>query len=168
MLLFGVHILLKKLALSGLGLIALAASSGVLLAQPQAAPAGDLPNPARQCKVTIDASQAPGTWDVTRQEVWTGECVCYVYAGPNPQTGETGKDLKALLDNLSCPDAKSLAIEQPETALGPQSVAGPGAVKGQGFLPALAPLLAAVGVGAGGVAALSRANPNAVPIRTSP
>lgn len=116
-----------------------------------------------QCRVVIDRSQAPGTFDVTRQ---TDEdsCICYAYTGPETQGAATEARISRLLESKSCPDAKAMALaKQCSTASG-GSCSGAGAL---GFFGAGgAPLI--VGLGVAGIAAVAASSGSEEATPTSP
>jgi hypothetical protein len=104
-----------------------------------AQPADNANDQAGKCQVTIDRSQEPGVFDVTRQSYENGECICYAYTGPATQPVGTENRVSALLASRTCPSAKPMLV--------PGAVGG--AVAGGGF-----PIPTLIGLGViGGAAA---------------
>lgn len=95
-----------------------------------------------KCEVRIDRSREKDTFEVYRQELENGDCICYAYTGPKPQSQETEDAIAQLERDRECRDAPPLALT------------GPGAVGGKGFFgSALLPLLGLGGAGAVAAAA---------------
>ena len=68
------------------------------------------------CKVTVDRSQPAGTYSVQRQELENGDCICYVYTGPQPQSDATEQSIASLQSSGACPDAPAVAVPAGATA----------------------------------------------------
>lgn len=100
-----------------------------------AQPTGGVAGGAGQtCRVKIVRSAAAGVFDVVRQVLSNGNCICRVTTGPRSQGGSAEAALSGLLSRRSCADAPLAS-----------SAAGSGG---------LGPLLAPIGaLGAGGAAA---------------
>ena len=94
----------------------------------------------RQCEVSIDRSFPTGTYDVKRQELDNGDCICYAYTGLSPQSDVIEGKIADLQRRRECADAPPLAV-------------GPGAVSGRGFFGGF-PLLALLGAGGGAALAV--------------
>lgn len=75
-------------------------------------------NAAAQCRVVVDRSQAGGTFDVTRQVSANGDCVCYVYTGPQSQSSSVEGNIAALVRNRSCANARPMDVPGEEAASG--------------------------------------------------
>ena len=73
---------------------------------------------AGQCRVVVDRSQAGGTFDVTRQVSADGDCVCYVYTGPQPQSSSVEDNIASLVRNRSCANARAMDVAGEEAASG--------------------------------------------------
>jgi hypothetical protein len=90
-----------------------------------------------KCEVRIDRSREKDTFEVYRQELENGDCICYAYTGPLPQSDATEDAIAQLERDRECRDAPPLALT------------GPAAVEGEGFFgTALLPLLGLGGAGA--------------------
>lgn len=76
------------------------------------------------CKVTIDRSQPEGVYDVTKVVAEDGDCVCYVYTGPQTQGQGTEDQINALLENKSCPNAKTVNVPKSTAEAGGSGDAG--------------------------------------------
>lgn len=87
------------------------------------------------CEVSIDRSFPTGTYDVKRQELDNGDCICHAYTGPTPQSDAIEGKIADLQRRRECSDSPPLA-------------AGPGAVSGKGFFGGF-PFLALLGAGGG-------------------
>lgn len=72
----------------------------------------------RQCRVVVDRSQADGVFDVTRQVAADGDCVCYVYTGPQPQSSSVEGNIASLVRNRSCANARLMNVPGEEAAGG--------------------------------------------------
>lgn len=68
------------------------------------------PAAGRQCTVTVDRSRDAGVFDVTRQELSDGSCVCYAYTGPEQQGISTENQIRALLEGRSCNAARVVQV----------------------------------------------------------
>ncbi len=100
----------------------------------------------KKCQVTVDRrAEFDGTYDVTRQVLENGDCICYVYTGQMRQSDTIEKAIASLQESGLCPDAK--------VALVPAGAA-------TGFAPALglAPLAGVGAAGAAGIIAASSDN----------
>ncbi len=84
----------------------------------------------KQCEVSIDRSFPTGTYDVKRQELDNGDCICYAYTGPSPQSNVIESKIADLQRRRECSDASPLAA-------GPSTVSGRGFFGGFPFLPLL-------------------------------
>lgn len=73
---------------------------------------------AGQCRVVVDRSQAGGVFDVTRQVFADGNCVCYVYTGPQPQSSSVEGNIASLVRNRSCVNARLMDVPGEEAAGG--------------------------------------------------
>ena len=73
---------------------------------------------AGQCRVVVDRSQAGGVFDVTRQVFADGDCVCYVYTGPQPQSSSVEGNIASLVRNRSCANARLMNVPGEEAAGG--------------------------------------------------
>ena len=133
--------------------VALAAGGAALKAQGQGDDRGNSPG---KCTVTVDRSQAPGVFDVTRQEIAGDGCVCYIYTGPASQPESVEGQIGSIVNSKSCPNAKVMSVSAPE------------GVQNSGFFggPA-APLLALGGIGASSIAA-ANADENSPVVPISP
>jgi hypothetical protein len=128
---------LKVLAASAVVPVALAAGGAFAQSEAQA------------CEVTVDRSQAAGTYDVTRQQLENGDCICYLYTGPAGQQSTTLENrVKALQASGECSDAPVMMVSGAYAA-GGAAAAGAAASGGSFFgAGALLPVLAASGAGA--------------------
>lgn len=70
---------------------------------------------AQQCRVVVDRSQAPGVFDVTRQVLSGGDCICYVYTGPQPQANAIEGSIASLVQSRSCPAARVMSVPGEQT-----------------------------------------------------
>jgi hypothetical protein len=66
----------------------------------------------KTCKVAVDRSQSAGTFNVQRQQLDNGNCVCYVYTGPKSQSAATERSIAAIQKSGACTDAPAVAIAQ--------------------------------------------------------
>lgn len=98
---------------------------------------------ALQCRVVVSRSASAGVFDVTRQVLKTGRCVCRVSTGPRSQGGSAESLLAVLLERRSCAEA-------------PLAAAGAGGSGGLG--PLLVPL-GALGAAGGTAAAVTGGGP---------
>ena len=57
------------------------------------------------CRVRVSRSASAGVFDLSRQVLGNGQCVCRVTTGPRSQGGEAESALAALLLRRSCADA---------------------------------------------------------------
>ena len=117
--LIGVAALVPAVLLGGAGLAAAAAQDA----------------PAKKCEVTVDRSQPSGVYDVTRQEMENGDCICYVYTGPAPQSDTIENSIATLLQTGECPDAQAAPIAGPiagtsDAPFAKAAIAGVAAVAG--------------------------------------
>lgn len=96
----------------------------------------------KKCAVKVDRSQSDGTYDVTRQVLENGDCICFVYTGPRPQADTIERAITRLQEVRECPDAKVMMVPG---AVAVGAGAGAGAAGGVGG--------AAIGVGAAAAAA---------------
>lgn len=88
------------------------------------------------CRVRVSRSASSGVFDLSRQVLGNGQCVCRVTTGPRSQGGEAESALAALLLRRSCADAP----------LAPASAAGGGGLGSTGLI--VGGLLVAGGVAA--------------------
>jgi len=104
----------------------------------------------KKCAVKVDRTQEAGTYDVTRQVLENGDCICYVYTGPKPQSDTIERAIADLQERRECRDAKVMIIP-------PAGGAAVAAAGGTGFLPALGigPLLGVAGAGAAAAAGVA-------------
>ena len=79
------------------------------------AAAGDA---AGQCRVVVDRSQADGVFDLTRQVFADGDCVCYVYTGPQPQSSSVEGNIASLVRDRSCANARLMNVPGEEATGG--------------------------------------------------
>ena len=93
-------------------LASFAVSALVFAASAQAAVAGSAQSGgglagegAQICRVKVSRSSAPGAFDVTRQVLSNGKCVCRVSTGPRSQGGSAESALAGLQLRRSCADA---------------------------------------------------------------
>ena len=75
-------------------------------------------NAAAQCRVVVDRSQADGVFDITRQVAADGDCVCYVYTGPQPQSSEVEGNIATLARDRTCANARLMNVPGKEAAGG--------------------------------------------------
>ena len=68
--------------------------------------------------MVVDRSQAGGVFDVTRQVFADGDCVCYVYTGPQPQSSSVEGNIASLVRNRSCANARLMNVPGEEAAGG--------------------------------------------------
>lgn len=94
--------------------------NGAVAQSQGASPAGA----ADQCRVVADRTAAPGVFDVTRQVVSGGGCVCYIYTGPQSQGAATEARVSDLLAAKSCPAARPMAAQTGAAAGGGLGGAG--------------------------------------------
>jgi hypothetical protein len=66
--------------------------------------------PANQCRVSVDRSANAGTFDVVRQELDNGRCVCAVTTGPASQPTTIEGRVGAIVNSRSCANARSVAM----------------------------------------------------------
>lgn len=99
---------------------------------------------ANQCSVAVDRSQASGVFDVTRQQLSSGKCVCYVYTGPVTQGADVEQAIASLVRNRSCANAR--VMNAPAQA----GVGGPSGAEVVGFLAVPAALTAVLASTLGG------------------
>lgn len=93
-------------------------------------------NAAQKCEVVINRSQQAGVYDLTREVSQSGDCTCYVYTGPSPQSVAIENNLSALLRSKTCANAKVMNVP-----------GGPGTGAAVGSIPTRVLLtLAAMGV----------------------
>ena len=104
----------------------------------------------KKCAVKVDRTQEAGTYDVTRQVLENGDCICYVYTGAKPQSDTIERAIADLQERRECRDAKVMIVP-------PAAGAAAAAAGGTGFLPVLGvgPLLGVTGAGAAAAAGLA-------------
>lgn len=104
--------------------------SALLAASPVSAADG------KKCDVTVDRAFSSGTYEVTRQELANGDCVCYIQTGASPQSESIENRIAALREQRQCSDATAMVVP-----LG--AAAAPTAVPGTFTLVGLAAAAAA-------------------------
>lgn len=78
-----------------------------------------------QCEVRVSRGLAAGTYDVTRQVLDSGGCICFVKTGPSGQGGETEGLVSSILRSRNCADAPpALASAGNPALLGTVGAAG--------------------------------------------
>lgn len=130
------------------------AAIGVALCAGLAFAAGSDPARAsegKQCTVTVDRAYSDGTYQVTRQELANGDCVCYVQTGPSPQADTTEKQIEALRIARKCDNATALAVPEGSAATATKTASG-----GAGPFK----LIAFAAAGAGAIAAAASGGSN--------
>lgn len=65
------------------------------------------------CAVKVARSQPDGTYDVTRQVIEGGGCICFVYTGAHPQPDRIERAITALQETGECSDARQMAVSPP-------------------------------------------------------
>jgi hypothetical protein len=55
-----------------------------------------------QCTVTVDRSMASDTFEVTRQKLENGDCVCYISTGPASQSAAVEKSIVDIQASHDC------------------------------------------------------------------
>lgn len=104
----------------------------------------------KQCTVTVDRAYSDGTYQVTRQELANGDCVCYIQTGPSPQSDSTEKLIESLRISRKCADATAMAVPEGYAATATKTAAGgAGAFKLVAFAAAGAGAIAAAASGGG-------------------
>lgn len=136
-------LLVAALAAPALVFSASAHAAAAGSAQPAGGSAGGL---GQTCGVKISRSASAGVFDVARQVLGNGKCICRVTTGPRSQGGSAESALASLLSRRSCADAP---------------LASASAVGSGGLGPLLAPVgaLGAAGVGAAAAAGGGPASP---------
>ena len=134
-------LLVAALAAPALVFSASAHAAAAGSAQPAGGSAGGL---GQTCGVKISRSASAGVFDVARQVLGNGKCICRVTTGPRSQGGSAESALASLLSRRSCADAP-LAASTAATGGG----LGTGVYIGGGLLVAGAVAAAAAGGGGG-------------------
>jgi hypothetical protein len=83
---------------------------GLLAASPLSAADG------KKCDVTVDRGYSNGTYEVTRQELANGDCVCYIQTGASPQSVSIENRIADLRENRQCSDATAMVVPSGKTA----------------------------------------------------
>lgn len=65
---------------------------------------------AQACNVQVSRSEAPGVFNVTRETLQDGSCVCVAQTGPARQGGTAEAALSALLQSHECSAGTGLAM----------------------------------------------------------
>ena len=103
------------------------------------------------CEVTVDRSQAAGTYAVTKQVLENGDCICYLYTGPAAEQATTLENrIRDLQRTRSCDDAPVMAVAGGAAAVGGAAAAGAGAAgaaAGGLGVAAVAPIAVAAAAG---------------------
>jgi hypothetical protein len=66
------------------------------------APAFAAPDTGKQCAVSIERNMAPGTFQVTREHLDDGGCVCYISTGPVTQAASVEKSIAQIQASQDC------------------------------------------------------------------
>lgn len=104
----------------------------------------------KQCTVTVDRAYAGETYQVTRQELANGDCVCYIQTGPSPQAAATENRIEALRLSRKCDNATAMAVPEGHAATATRTATGgAGAFKLVAFAAAGAGAIAAAASGGG-------------------
>lgn len=136
------NVFVASLALPAMMIAGLGQASASRAAQS----AGDLAGSgASICRVKVSRSADAGVFDVTRQILNNGKCVCRVTTGPRSQGGSAESALAGLLLRRTCADAPLADAGAP----GGGGLGGSGVLIGAGVLVAggLAAALASGGSG---------------------
>lgn len=70
-------------------------------------------NAANTCRVSVDRTQAAGTFQVQRQEMNNGDCVCYVYTGPASQGDAAESRVADVQRSRACADRPAALQTEP-------------------------------------------------------
>ncbi len=70
----------------------------------------------KTCDVTVDRNYASGIYEVTRQELPNGDCICYIQTGPEPQSEGVEGRIVSLRKARSCADAVVMAVPAGQAA----------------------------------------------------
>lgn len=96
--------------------VSLATSLLVALAAGSASAASAQGAGAGQCRVVVDRSQAADVFDVTRQKLSDGACVCYIYTGPHSQSQAVEGNIASVVQSRSCPAARAMSVPGEQAA----------------------------------------------------
>lgn len=141
------------------GLASVLAAPAMFLLAATSASAEDDPSNDRKCMVTVDRSREDGVYDVTRQVLSDGSCICYVYTGSPDQSDAIEQQISVLQQRRTCPSAKLVNV--PGAGSGSGLGAGTGTGAGSGTKAGLAAAGAMAALG-GTVAAAAEKKDNPV------
>ena len=130
----GINHFLGSLAIAGM---MLASSVEVGAANSAQSGGGSGGGASSTCSVRVKRNAAAGVFDITRQVLNNGRCVCRVSTGPRSQGGSAESALIGLLSRRTCPDAPLAGIVE-GGGLGTGAIIGGVILVGGGLGAALA------------------------------